>query len=72
MDALAVAVTSGEILPHVRSGDVRLLAMLQDAEIEEFPDAVVMLPLMVVSSRAMLTVPCSRMIVAVGLKATRK
>lgn len=35
---LAVAVTSGEILPHVRSGDVRLLALLQDAEIEEFPD----------------------------------
>jgi tripartite-type tricarboxylate transporter receptor subunit TctC len=35
---LAVAVTSGEILPHVRSGDVRLLGLLQDAKVAEFPD----------------------------------
>lgn len=35
---LATAITSGEILPHVRSGDVRLLALMQDAKLDEFPD----------------------------------
>lgn len=35
---LATAITSGEILPHLRSGDVRLLALMQDAKLDEFPD----------------------------------
>ncbi|MBI4182932.1 MAG: tripartite tricarboxylate transporter substrate binding protein [Proteobacteria bacterium] len=35
---LGTAVVSGEILPHVRSGEVRLLTLLQDAKVKEFPD----------------------------------
>ena len=35
---IAATVVSGEILPHVRSGKVRLLGLLQDAKVKEFPD----------------------------------
>ena len=35
---VAVAAVSSEVLPHVKSGDVRLLTVLQDVKLPEYPD----------------------------------